>query len=304
MNQICAVIVTYNRKKLLIRNINNILKQNLSADILIYDNCSTDGTGELIAEQNYDGRVIYVRAERNSGGAGGFSYGISEACRRGYSYIWLMDDDGYPLNEDTLSILMQHMEKYPGRKMILNSLVVCRPREQEGDDTLSFALFGERFLHALEDKITDGELRGEISSFNSTFFSRELVEEIGTVNADFFIYGDDTDYLKRAERAGYELVTVPASRYYHPDSGMGYRRIFGRIVAMREQSVQSTYYYVRNYMYIVRQYGNRRKALLHGVKVMVKTLLYREQKWRKWKISWFGLFDGYRGDFKQERWKH
>lgn len=302
MNQVCAVIVTYNRKELLIRNVNSILKQSMPADILIYDNCSSDGTETLVRQQKYDERVIYIRAEQNTGGAGGFSYGITEAYQRGYSYIWLMDDDGYSLNEGTLRILVRHMEKYPQRKMILNSLVLCNPSEQNGDDTLSFTLFGERNLSAISEKTVDGEVRGEISSFNSTLFSRKLVEDIGTVKAEFFIYGDDTEYLKRAELAGYELVTVIASRYYHPDSGMGYRRVLGKIVAMREQTLRNTYYYVRNYMYIIKQYDGKKSAIVHGVKVMLKTLLYKEQKWGKIRISWYGLADGYLGRFGEKRW--
>ena len=165
MNQVCAVIVTYNRKELLIRNVDSILKQTTLADVLIYDNCSNDGTETLIREQNYDSRVIYIRAKENTGGAGGFSHGIEEAYGRGYAYIWLMDDDGYSLNENTLGILLRHMEKFPQRKMMLNSLVLCNPSEQGGDDTLSFTLFGERKISAIPEKIVDGEIRGEISSF-------------------------------------------------------------------------------------------------------------------------------------------
>lgn len=302
MNQVCAVIVTYNRKELLIRNVDSILKQTTLADVLIYDNCSSDGTETLIREQNYDPRVIYIRANENTGGAGGFSHGIEEAYGRGYAYIWLMDDDGYSLNENTLGILVRHMEKFPQRKMMLNSLVLCNPSEQGGDDTLSFTLFGERKISAIPEKIVDGEIRGEISSFNSTLFSRKLVEEVGTVKAEFFIYGDDTEYLKRAQLAGYELITVVESRYYHPDSGMGYRRIFGKIVAMREQTLRNTYYYVRNYMYIIRNYSGKKKALIHGIKVILKTFLYKKEKFRKLRVSWYGLIDGYRGEFGRQRW--
>lgn len=302
MNKVCAVIVTYNRKELLVRNIDSILRQSVPADILIYDNCSSDGTEEYIQSQNYDERVIYYRADENTGGAGGFSNGITEAYNQGYEYIWLMDDDGYSLNENTLDILIRHMEQDPGRKVMLNSLVVCKPKEQGGDDTLSFTLFGERKISAISEKINNGEIKGEISSFNSTFFSRKLVEEIGTVNADFFIYGDDTDYLIRAERAGYELVTVIESRYFHPDSGMGYRRVFGRVVGMREYTLQNTYYYVRNYMYIIRNYNSKRAAIIHGLKVLIKTMLYKEQKWKKLRVSFYGLLDGYRAEFSRTRW--
>lgn len=299
MNEVCAVIVTYNRKELLLRNIKAILNQSIPADILIYDNASTDGTDALIAEQNYDERVIYHQAKENTGGAGGFSHGTMEAYRRGYQYIWLMDDDGYPLNDRTLQILKEHAEKSSNgsRKAIFNSLVVCDPIEEGGEDTLSFTLFYERNIKQILDKMKENEIIGEISSFNSTFFHRELVAEIGTINADFFIYGDDTDYLIRAERAGYQLITVVDSRYYHPDSQMGYRRVLGKIVAMREMTLRNTYYYARNYMYIVKTYQGKNKAILHAVKVMLKTLHFKENKRKKLQITLKALKDGYYGVF-------
>ena len=300
MNEICAVIVTYNRKELLFRNIDAILQQSVAADLYIYDNCSTDGTEQAMNERYHDVRITYFYATENTGGAGGFSAGVQYAYEKGYKYIWMMDDDGYPLNADALSILLEHAKENPERNAIYNSLVVCNPRETGGDDTLSFTLFYQRHLKDVIEPIQNGELDGEISSFNSTFFGRELVEKIGTINADFFIYGDDTDYLNRAQLAGYQLITIVDSRYYHPDSKMGYRKIFGKIVAMREQSLRNTYYYVRNYMYIVKTYQGAGKAILHGIKVLVKTLLYREQKWKKLQITWSGLVDGYHGRFSRK----
>ena len=52
---IAAVVVTYNRKALLKKCIDHILKQSAGApDILVIDNASTDGTGGFITEEYKD----------------------------------------------------------------------------------------------------------------------------------------------------------------------------------------------------------------------------------------------------------
>lgn len=320
-NRVCALIVTYNRRELLRRNVDSLLKQKETVDILIYDNASPDKPVEYLIENGYDvkpinpdsketGRIMAYSADSNTGGAGGFSRGINLIYSLGYEYIWLMDDDGYCLNEDTLGILLTHSQDEKGniRKAIFNSLVICKPLELQGDDTLSFTLFGERKLtdavaateFGNEDRVCRNrdhektrELYGEISSFNSTFFHRNLVETIGSVNEEYFIYGDDTDYLERAINAGYDLITVIDSRYFHPDSGMGYRRFMGRMVAMRNMSLRNTYLYTRNYMYIMKKYRTRKQAWLHIPKVLVKCFLYKEQRFKKTIATILGIMDGW-----------
>ena len=51
MKKVAAIVVTYNRKKLLLENIKALLAQTYrNLDILIIDNCSTDGTKDAIQE--------------------------------------------------------------------------------------------------------------------------------------------------------------------------------------------------------------------------------------------------------------
>ena len=55
---VSAVIVTYNRKKLLYENIKMLLCQTYKIDkIYVVDNCSTDGTYEFLREQGPAGML-------------------------------------------------------------------------------------------------------------------------------------------------------------------------------------------------------------------------------------------------------
>ena len=97
MKKVAAIVVTYNRKKLLLENIKALLAQTYrDLDILIIDNCSTDGTKDAIQEYIKNKSIIYVNTGSNLGGAGGFQYGIKYASKNNYDNVWVMDDDGMP----------------------------------------------------------------------------------------------------------------------------------------------------------------------------------------------------------------
>ena len=105
MNTTAAVIVTYNRRALLRECLSAVLSQTAACDVLVIDNHSTDGTGEMVKElmvsreETPDGDerdITYLNTGKNLGGSGGFSYGMKEAVKRSYEYLWIMDDDCVP----------------------------------------------------------------------------------------------------------------------------------------------------------------------------------------------------------------
>ena len=90
--KVVAVVVTYNRKELLKECIEALIKQEYNdCEILIVDNASTDGTKDYINQYIKENKIIYKNTGSNLGGAGGFNYGMKEACKLGCDYIWNMD---------------------------------------------------------------------------------------------------------------------------------------------------------------------------------------------------------------------
>lgn len=54
MDNIAACIVTYNRKELLIKCLNSIISQTQTVqEIIIVNNCSTDGTKDMLFSKGY-----------------------------------------------------------------------------------------------------------------------------------------------------------------------------------------------------------------------------------------------------------
>ena len=84
MKRTVAIVVTYNRKTLLMENIQCLLAQQPKVpDILIVDNHSTDGTQAALEQYIQNGQISYYDTGTNLGGAGGFQYGIREAAEAG-----------------------------------------------------------------------------------------------------------------------------------------------------------------------------------------------------------------------------
>ena len=107
-SNICAIVVTYNRKELLRECIEALLASREPSDILIVDNYSTDGTKEVcdafLSEVNNKTDILYYNTGANLGGAGGFNLGLKKAYEIGYEFFWLMDDDTI-VEENTLTEL-------------------------------------------------------------------------------------------------------------------------------------------------------------------------------------------------------
>ena len=103
--RVCAVVVTYNRKVLLRECLLSLEGQTRRPDaVLVVDNCSTDGTEAMLAEEFR--HLWNLRLEVNSGGAGGFHEGMKWAYQRGFEWIWVMDDDVEAM-PDALATLLE-----------------------------------------------------------------------------------------------------------------------------------------------------------------------------------------------------
>lgn len=86
---VVAVVVTYNRRELLKRNLSCLRANRPVQSIVVVNNGSTDGTTEWLKEQ----KDLIVIHQENVGGSGGFYRGIQHACQLKADWIWCMDDD-------------------------------------------------------------------------------------------------------------------------------------------------------------------------------------------------------------------
>lgn len=259
--RVCAVVVTYNRKELLMECLEALLKQKRPLDaIYIVDNASTDGTPGSLQEKGYiddpDGSIktiedhggnpvktVYVRMKENTGGAGGFHEGIRRAHTEGYDWIWVMDDDVEPL-DDTLEKLLRAAEKIPE-----DVSAVAPVRFFRGSlfnlETKTFD-FRNPLKHFTYNVITEDDLNEEYFrvaaiSFEGPLIRGDAIERIGYPDRDLFIIADDTDYAIRLQTYGsiYMISGARLIKKVAGDGGFSWK----------------DFYYLRNLVYLDMKYG-------------------------------------------------
>ena len=171
---VAAVVVTYNRKEELLKNLSAVLGQTHPVDrYYIIDNHGSDGTEVTLREAGIlDNAVVeYVYLPENIGGAGGFYTGVKMAYEAGYDYICLMDDDGRPANDEMMGCLLEVAERFreTHSKLMLNAMVLDLDGER-----MAFGLTEINSREMACAKAQEGLLYGTINPFNGTLISKEF----------------------------------------------------------------------------------------------------------------------------------
>lgn len=197
-----AVIVTYNRKKLLVETIAAILEQSLPPyKLVVIDNHSADGTKELLKELNYleDKRIDYIRLPENTGGAGGFFEGTRHAIEK-YEFDWLFltDDDALP-SKNYFSEIYKKSLKNP--KIFAYSGTVYY---ENGTPQYDQRKIVTNKVTLLSRGLTDEEIKKDtlidIAAFNGLVVNKKIVEKIGYPKKEYFIWFDDVEYSLRMNK--------------------------------------------------------------------------------------------------------
>ena len=265
MNKVLAVVVTYNRKDLLMLCVESLMAQtHTDMDILVVDNASTDGTREAL--EVFSGKIIYENTGANLGGAGGFQYGLRYAAEHSYDYAWIMDDDCIP-SADTLEKLFSAGEGigeygFLASKILWTDESLCRmniPRDLSMK-SIDF------------DKCDKSLISAGAATFVSVLFPISVILDVGLPIKEFFIWADDLEYTRRISRK-YPCYIVPESVAHHKCGTNN-----GANISTDEDARIDRYKYAyRNEVYLYRREGVSGimhivlRTPLHILKVLMKS---------------------------------
>lgn len=238
-----AVVVTYNRKELLMECLDAIFQQTVSVGrVIIIDNCSTDGTAECLAQNGYldNKKVLLKRMEENTGGAGGFYEGIKLAYENKSDWVWIMDDDVIP-EKDCLEELLRADQLIDGEKSFFASAV----RGMNGE-AMNVPKINRKQSTAYIDwyrYLDDGIVQIVKATFVSLLINGKAIKKCGFPWKDFFIWGDDSEYTQRIIRDYAPAYMVGRSHAMHKRSSSD------ELSIVKEENVNRIpmyYYYYRN----------------------------------------------------------
>jgi len=333
---ICAVVVTYNRKELLLECLEALRKQTRPVQgIYLIDNASTDGTSKLLLEKGYikklppenltkpwekkfeiknltDGQVIklhYVRMYENTGGAGGFHGGVKRAYEKGYDWLWLMDDDAEPA-EDALEKLAVYFNKENISALACNVILPSGEICYIHRGYIDLRKIYPPLIHKPLEKGKYKELVEEIdmASFVGILVNKKAIEKIGHPKKEFFIHHDDVEYCIRLRKVG-QILLVPDSIIIHKESAKkGLLKIFLGRKSLRIpfNKFWLTYYARRNFVWLGKEHSTNKLNFYFG---MLKTLiisvigviLFDDNKPKRIKLIVSAYIDGLKGNFDNEK---
>lgn len=270
MNEVVAIVVTYNRKELLKKCIENLKKQTVLLDVLVIDNASTDGTKNLLKEEKQN--IKYFNTGSNLGGAGGFNFGIKKAVELGYKYLWILDDDTMP-TKTALEMFLTKDKELEGKYGFLTSKVLWK---DESICTMNVQKISKwrRVKNFTKEQIV------QYASFVSLFIKAETVIKIGLPYKEFFIWSDDWEYTRRISKIE-KCYFVPKSIVYHWCD----RNVGANIVTTTSDRMERFKYMYRNDVVMYRQDGIDGFFYLFIRNILHKIRIYKDGKNVKEKLS-------------------
>lgn len=220
---VSITIVTYNSGRFIKRCLDSILDQTYPfTEIIVIDNCSTDGTTDILEPFEDRCRIIYN--EENIGFAAAQNQAIG------------MSDSGWvlTLNPDVLLLpdfitALVHAGNLDPRigtvcgKLLTMSAGFDFPEKPVVDSTGIFFTPTLRHLDRGSLEFDNGHYRQYEFVFGATaaaaLYRREMIEDISLdgefFDSDFFVYREDADVSWRSQILGWKCLYAPYARGYH-----------------------------------------------------------------------------------------
>lgn len=306
--RVVAVVVTYNRKDLLLECVAGLASQTHPLErVIVVDNASTDGTAEALEASGLGDRVALdlVQLTRNGGGSEGFHYGGVEALRGESDWVWYMDDDCEPAPDCLERLLASRAAADPAVVGLASKVV-------EAEGRLLPMHRGHIVRRPVRAPLNGATLEEyEQPEAEVTFFSfvgpmvrTEVVRRIGVPPREMFIRFEDLEYSARIAREG-RMYLVNDSVIVHKETvpllGMTPRDMLSNFTIRGEfRHLWKGVYGLRNIIDGGRRIGyvSGFAALTYALLAVVRSLAFDEARTKSPYLFALYAYDGWRGVFR------
>jgi GT2 family glycosyltransferase len=258
--------------------------QNFRVILLDYD--STDGSIDAVRAKYAE--VETVTLDSNLGYAGNNNVGIKIALDRGADWVFILNNDTI-LDPSCLSRMVDAGDADAQVGMV--GPMVYHFDEPEVIQSAGGKL--EKYwrpIHLGMNELDQGQFKSvrqvDWLSGCAILVRRDLVEQAGALDPDYFLYWEETEWCIRAGQAGWKIVHVPNAKLWHK----GVKRNY-------EPRPYITYYMTRNYLFTLAKHKAPLFVRMFAFSNILRTLLSWSVKPR-WSSKrdhrnamWRGLLD-------------
>ena len=216
--------------------------------ILLVDNDSSDTSHTILRKYalKHQEKIIFFPLEKNLGYAGGNNVAIRYALQQSdMEYCWILNNDTI-VEPDSMLWLYRYME-------VNHEVGLCGSKLIYEWDHTKLQGYGGIYspLFGLSDTCCD---LGKLDKMNfvigaSVFVRKSLLEEVGLMCEDYFLYYEEIDWAIRA-RKKFTIACEPRSVVYHKEGasiGAGAKN-------PGEKNELCDYFYMRNRLLITRKF--------------------------------------------------
>lgn len=271
-------------------SLGNIDYQNF--EIIVVDNGSELEEVEKLRALN---KIVLIENSKNLGFTGGNNVGIAYAIEKRFDMVMILNNDT-TVEPNFIAPIVQQLENEDVGAVQPKIMSMHHPH-------LIWSLGGKfNTWKGWPETIEAGKLDNDITEPYCTDWltgccivaRREIFEEVGLLDDDFFALCEDVDWSFRAKKKGLRLIIVPTSKIYHYESAST-NTILPNAEGKRSPFRQ--YLHIRNHLYLIRKHPKRTilpfAYTYHIMRFLAFLLFYairnRPQKLRKTLI---GFRDG------------
>jgi dolichol-phosphate mannosyltransferase len=205
--KVLVMMPTYNEAQGLSNSVQKLLKHNPGVDVLIIDDNSPDGTGEIADQLASKPRVHVLHRAQKQGLGKAYLAGYEWGLSRNYDRLVQMDADGSHRPEDLPALLAEGSDLVIGSRWMRGGAVENWPRYRE-----LISRFGNLYAGAATG-IGIGDLTAGFRSY-SAHALRQL--NLGKLEAQG--YGFQIEMTRRAVATGLSISEVPI-RFVERENG-------------------------------------------------------------------------------------
>ena len=233
--RLSVVFLNYNTRDLTRQALSSVLAaaEGLEAEIFVVDNASVDGSADMVAEE-----FPHVKLIRNAANVG-FAAGNNVALRQVTGEYALLINTDTIVRRDALRTMVEFLDEHPeagacGCK-ILDPDGTLQLDSRRGFPTPLAAFCKMSGLSRFFPKhpliahyhltYLDPEQTAEVEVLSGScmMVRKAAMDQVGLLDEDYFMYGEDIDWCYRFHQAGWKIYYVPKTSIIHfrGESGRG-----------------------------------------------------------------------------------